>query len=160
MMTLEMNRTQMKEVPAPMTIEPFGKIDYWDMPDGRGRIVRAFILLGESQIEGAKTGLAIDYLAICANPYLEVLRVVDYGCLLRAYHSSSNHVRPAAQALSARLARGSADHKVAMIYWATGPSGKDIQVLGDLALWEVEKFDFDPPNHYGKGRQLLPALKH
>lgn len=136
-----------------MTVEPFGKVHYWDVPDGSGRIVRATILLGP-QIEGAKMGLAIDGSRSMEDLFGE--RLLEAGL-----PSPSNHVRvAAAQAMSAYLAKRSADRKVAAIYWATGPGGRDIQVLGDFAWSEVEKFDFSPPDHYGMGRQLLPALKY
>jgi hypothetical protein len=41
-----------------LVVEPFGKINYWDLPDG-GKRIRAYCLL-ENSIEGAQTGVAID----------------------------------------------------------------------------------------------------
>jgi len=41
-----------------LVVEPFGKINYWDLPDGSKRI-RAYFLM-ERPIEGAQTGVAID----------------------------------------------------------------------------------------------------
>ncbi len=58
-MAQKMDRTQMKEVPAANTVEPFGKVNYWDVPDGSGRMIRATILM-DVRIEGAKVGMAID----------------------------------------------------------------------------------------------------
>jgi len=151
-MTLQMDRTQMKEVPAPDTVEPFGKVNYWDVPDGSGRMIRATILM-EARIEGARMGMAID-----GSGSMEAL--FGKKPLSAFIPAPPNHVKPAAQAMSAYLAKRSADGKVTIIYWATGAAGKEIQLLGDLAVSEAEKFDFGPPAHYGTGTQLLPALKY
>ncbi len=62
--------------------------------------------------------------------------------------------------MSEYLAKKSADGKVVVIYWATGPGGKDIQFLGDLTADEAKKFEFAPPQVYGTGTQLLPALQY
>ena len=151
-MTLKMDRTQMQEVPAPDTVEPFGKVNYWDVPDGSGRMIRATILM-EVRIEGAMMGIAID-----GSGSMEDL--FGKKPLSAFIPAPPNHVRPAAQAMSSYLAKKSADGKVVTVYWATGPGGKDIQVLGDLTVAEAEKFDFGPPDHYGTGTQLLPAMQY
>jgi len=152
MTTYEMPRDKMQEVPSTMTVEPFGKINYWDPPDGRGRMVRATILM-DVQIEGAKVGIAID-----GSGSMEDL--FGKKPLSAFIPAPPNHVKPAAQAMSAYLAKRSADGKVAAIYWATGPAGREIQVLGDLTMAEAQQFDFGPPAQYGTGTQLLPALKY
>ncbi len=41
-----------------LVVEPFGKINYWDLPNG-GKRVRVYFVV-ENQIEGAQTGVAID----------------------------------------------------------------------------------------------------
>lgn len=151
-MTWEMPRDKMQEVSATATVEPFGKINYWDPPDGRGRMIRATILM-ERAIEGAKVGIAID-----GSGSMEDL--FGKKPLSAFIPAPPNHVKPAAQAMSAYLAKRAADGKVAAIYWATGPAGGEIQVLGDLAVAEAGQFDFGPPNHYGTGTLLLPALKY
>jgi hypothetical protein len=151
-MAQKIDRTQMQEVPAPETVEPFAKVNYWDMPDGSGRMVLAFIKMDVTR-EGAKMGIAID-----GSGSMEDL--FGKKPLSAFIPAPPNHVKPAAQAMSAYLAKKSADGKVAVIYWATGPGGKDIQVLGDLTAEEAEKFAFAPPTHYGTGTQLLPALQY
>ena len=151
-MTLKMDRTQMQEVPAPDTVEPFGKVNYWDVPDGSGRMIRATILM-EVRIEGAMMGIAID-----GSGSMEDL--FGKKPLSAFIPAPPNHVRPAAQAMSSYLAKKSADGKVVTVYWATGPGGKDTKLLGDLTVAEAEKFDFGPPDHYGTGTQLLPAMQY
>jgi hypothetical protein len=151
-MTQQMDRAQMQEVPAAMTVEPFGKVNYQDKPDGSGRMVRATILM-DVRIEGAVTGIAID-----GSGSMEDL--FGRKPLSKFIPAPPNNVRPTAQLMSEYLAQKSANGKVAAIYWATGPGGKDIQTLGDLSVDEAKKFDFGPPNQYGTGTQLLPALKY
>lgn len=151
-MTQKIDRTQMQEVPAPETVEPFAKVNYWDMPDGNGRMILAFIKMDVTR-EGARMGIAID-----GSGSMEDL--FGKKPLSAFIPAPPNHVKPAAQAMSAYLAKKSADGKVAVIYWATGPGGKDTEILGDLSAEEAGKFDFNPPTHYGTGTQLLPALQY
>ena len=151
-MSIKIDRTQMKEIPAPDTVEPFGKVNFWDIPDGSGRIVRATIPM-DVKIEGAKMGIAIDGSGSMENLF-------GKKPLSAFLPAPPNHVTPAAQAMSGYLARRSADGKVVAIYWATGPGGKDIEILGDLSENEAQQFAFNPPKYYGTGTQLLPALKY
>lgn len=148
-MTLKMDRTQMQEA---QSVEPFGKVNYWDMPNNQGRMVRATILM-DVRLEGAKTGLAID-----GSASMEPL--FGRKPLAAFLPPPPNNVKPTAQAMSAYLARKAADGKVAIIYWATGPAGEKVEVLGDVSATEAEQFAFEPPKHYGTGTQLLPALKY
>jgi len=136
-----------------MVVEPFARLCYWDLPDGSRR-VRVTILM-EPQIEGPnKMGIAVDGSWSMEDLFGE-------KSLAAGLPTSPNHVRRAAvQSTGPLLARMSADGRVALIYWATGPGGKDIQVLGDLTAAEAEKFDSGPPDHCGTDRQLLPALKY
>ncbi len=140
------------EVSPANTVEPFGKVNYWHAPGGQGQVVRATILM-DVRIEGAKMGMAIDGSASMESLF-------GRKPLSAFLPPPPNHVKPAAQAMSAYLAKKSADGKVVAIYWATGPEGREVQVLGDLTAEESQKFDFGPPKHYGTGTQLLPALKY
>lgn len=150
-MSVEIDRTQMKELPRASTVEPFTKVNYWDKPDGSARVIQAFIPL-EKPIEGAKMGLAIDGSGSMQNLFGRPPKGIIPG--------TPNHVQPVARLMSAYLAKKAADGRVATIYWAAGPGGKDIQVLGDLTTAEAEKHDFPPPNNYGTGTQLVPALQY
>ncbi len=151
-MAQKIDRTQMKEVPAGTVVDPFSKINYWDVPDSSARMILAFIKMDVTQ-EGAKMGIAID-----GSGSMEDL--FGKKPLSAFLPPPPNHVQPAAQAMSTYLAQKSADGKIATIYWATGPAGKDIQILGDFTVEEAQKFGFGPPEHYGTGTQLLPALKY
>ena len=48
----------MKTLPPSLVKDPFGKINYWDLPEG-GKRVRVYFLM-ENPIEGAQTGVALD----------------------------------------------------------------------------------------------------
>jgi hypothetical protein len=150
-MSIEIDRTRMKTVSREETVEPFTKVNYEDKADGSARIVQAFIPL-EKPIEGAKMGIAIDGSGSMEKLFGRPPKGIIPG--------TPNHVQPVARLMSAYLAKKAADGCVTAIYWATGPGGQDIQVLGDLTVAEAEKHDFLPPNHYGTGTQLLPALQY
>ena len=141
-MPTAIERSQMREVSASMTIEPFGKVNYWDLPSGEGRMVRATILT-EFHTEGAEFGLALD----CSGSMQNLFKPV-------------NHVKPAMQAVAGYLADKDRNGTVSVIYWATGPEGKDVQIIGDLTRDVAETYDFGPPERYGRGTQLLPALRY
>ena len=151
-MAEQIDREKMKLVPQAETREPFSKINYWDKPDGSGRMVLAFIKADVTR-EGSRMGIAIDGSG-SMEPLFGKKQVVAF------LPPQPNHVKPAAQAMSSYLASKSADGKVAVVYWAVGAGGKDIQVIGDLTTTEAEKFDFGVPANYGTGTQLLPALKY
>src|SRR5437660_10556422 len=72
-----------------------------------------------------------------------------------------NEVTPVAQKVCAYLARKiDADGGTTCIYWATGPGGSKIEVVGDLRAEEAEQHVFGPPKEFGTGTQLLPAVKY
>lgn len=150
-MAEQIDREKMKDLPPNDTLEPFSKINYWDKPDGSGRMVMAFIKADITR-EGSRMGIAIDGSG-SMEPLFGKKQVSAF------LPPQPNHVKPAAQAMSSYLASKSADGKVSVLYWATGPGGKDIQIIGDLSVPEAEKFEFKPPANYGTGTQLLPALK-
>jgi len=145
--------TDMQTVAAANTREPFGKINFWRLPDGSTQ-VRAFVLM-ERTVEGAKAGIAIDGSASMQSAFGRK------GCL--GFLSSApavNVVSPTAQKMCAYLARKlAADGKASAIYWATG-DGSEIETIGDLTADQAEKYDFAGPKTYGGGTKLLPALKY
>jgi hypothetical protein len=72
-----------------------------------------------------------------------------------------NQVTPVAQKICSYLARKiDADGGTTCIYWATGPHGSKIEVVGDLRAEEAEKHVFGPPRDFGTGTQLLPAVRY
>ncbi len=135
------------------THEPFGKINFWRLPDG-SRQVRAYILMDRA-IEGARVGIAIDGSASMRGAF--GLK----GCLgFLSSVPAVNTVSPTAQQMCTYLAdKLAADGKVSAIYWATG-NGSQIEVIGELTATQAEKHDFTGPKSFGGGTKLLPALKY
>ena len=150
-MSEDIDRSQMLGVDRRDLVQPFSKVDYWDKPDRSGRMVQAFIPM-EKPIEGARMGLAID-----ASGSMQAL----FGRKPRGIiPGTPNHVQPVARLMAAYFAKLAADGRVVTLYWAVGPGGKEIQVLGDLTAAEAENHAFDPPDNYGGGTRLLPALQY
>ncbi len=90
----------MRTLDQTLVVEPFGKINYWDLPDG-GKRVRAYFLM-ERPIEGAQTGVAID-----GSVSME-------GNFTRG----RNIVEEQARKLTAYLSKFDADGGTTVIYWA------------------------------------------
>src|SRR5271165_2832386 len=115
----------------------------------------------EPHKEGAQTGIALDGSGSMAKLYgvddgSRVLSPIFGGPKKRA-----NEVTPVAQKICAYLARKlDADGGTTCIYWATGPGGSRIEVIGDLRAEEAEQHVFGPPRDFGTGTQLLPAVKY
>src|SRR6185437_6338028 len=53
-----------------------------------------------------------------------------------------------------------ADGGTTCIYWAVGPNGGEIEVVGDFSADQAEQHTFGPPQDFGTGTQLLPAVKY
>jgi hypothetical protein len=72
-----------------------------------------------------------------------------------------NEMTPVAQKLCTYLARNiDADGGTTCIYWAVGPGGGQVEVVGDLTGDQAERHLFGPPKDFGTGTQLLPAVKY
>jgi hypothetical protein len=79
----------------------------------------------------------------------------------RKKQPATNEITPVAQNVCAYLARKiDADGGTTCIYWATGPGGSKIEVIGDLRAEQAEKHVFGPPREFGTGTQLLPAVRY
>ncbi len=151
-MSISINREQMKTLPAAQTVSPFGKVNYWDAPDGTGRAVLAYFVK-DLKGEHWQTGLALD-----GSGSMQDLFGIPP---LTIFHPKAvNQVRPVARGLSSYLAKKAGNGKVATLFWATGPDGKEIQNIGDLSVAEAETCEFNAPENYGTGTRLLPALKY
>src|SRR5436305_4686757 len=115
----------------------------------------------EARKEGAQTGIALDGSGSMSKLY----GVEDGSRVLSPIFGGpkrlQNEVTPVAQKLCAYLARKiDADGGTTCIYWATGPGGSKIEVVGDLTADQAEKHIFGPPQHFGTGTQLLPAVRY
>lgn len=151
---ITLSTEDMMTLPGPQTVEPFGKINYWDLPDGSRRI-RAYVLV-ERAIEGAKAGVAIDG-SVSMRSAFGARGLLGF----LSPSPAANVVSPAAQEMCAYLARKlSVDGRVSVIYWATGRGGGHIEEIADLTADEAERHTFVGPQRYGGGTKLLPALEY
>src|SRR5215467_13499856 len=148
----EVTMSQLKHV-----VDPFGEVNVYPADGGKTRVVATILM--EPHKEGAQTGIALDGSASMAKLY----GVGEEGGFLANLFGMAkprhNDVTPVAQKVCAYLARKiDADGGTTCIYWAVGPGGSQIEVVGDLRADEAERHVFGPPRDFGTGTQLLPAV--
>jgi hypothetical protein len=170
-----------------LVVEPFSKINSWDLPNG-GKRVRAYFLM-ERPIEGAQTGVAIDgsgsMQATFGQPTIRQVRqltdqdqrtlmrigvapdindpktlevLVSLGVLVRT-PPGPNIVEEQARKMTEYLSKFDADGGTTVIYWATG-DGRQIEVVGDLTGAQCPTASFASPKEFGNETHLLPAIKY
>src|SRR5262249_18126121 len=139
-------------------VDPFGEVNVYPAPGGRTRVVATILM--EPHKEGAQTGIALDGSGSMAKLY-----GVDQGgglvSALFGRRPARNEITPVAQKVCAYLARKiDADGGPTCIYWAVGPGGSEVEVVGDLTADQAERHVFGPPREFGTGTQLLPAVRY
>ncbi len=139
-------------------VDPFGEVNVYPSA-GRTRVVATILM--EPHKEGAQTGIALDGSGSMSKLY----GVEDGSRVLSPIFGGPkklhNEVTPVAQRICSYLARKiDADGGTTCIYWATGPGGREIELVGDLTADQAEKHVFGPPRNFGTGTQLLPAVKY
>src|SRR6266446_3646060 len=124
--------SQLKKV-----VDPFGEVNVYPAPGGKMRVVATILM--EPHKEGAQTGIALDGSGSMAKLY----GMDTGGGVLSSIFGRkqlANEVTPVAQQLCAYLARKiDADGGTTCIYWAVGPGGSEIEVVGDLTGDEAEQ---------------------
>ncbi len=146
--------SQLKKV-----VDPFGEVNIYPTASGRTRVVATILM--EPHREGTQTGIALDGSGSMAKLY----GVGQSGGILSAIFGGGeqphNEITPVAQKLCAYLARKiDSDGGTTCIYWAVGPGGGHVEVIGDLTVDQAEKHIFGPPRDFGTGTQLLPAVRY
>ncbi len=142
-------------------VEPFGEVNVYPAANNKQRVVATILM--EPHKEGTQTGIALDGSGSMANLY----GVGDdeggdiFSAIFGGGKPKSNEITPVAQKLCAYLARKiDADGGTTVIYWAVGPGGGQIQEVGDLRAEQAERHVFGPPDNFGTGTQLLPAVRY
>jgi hypothetical protein len=145
-------------------VEPFGEVNVYPVAGGNVRVVATVLM--EPQREGTQTGIALDGSA-SMTPVYGVVQQEEPGLLASIFGWGSppkkavNQITPVAQKICAHLAgKLDADGGTTVIYWATGPGGSRVEVVGDLTAEQAARHDFGPPKDFGTGTQLLPAVKY
>lgn len=146
---------QMKTV-----VDPFGEVNVYENASGGGRKRIVATILMSPHKEGAQTGIALDGSGSMRKLYgLETGRVLS--SVFGGPKKATNEITPVAQKICSYLARNiDADEGTTCIYWAVGPGGSQIEVVGDFTASEAESHTFGPPDDFGTGTQLLPAVKY
>jgi hypothetical protein len=147
--------TQLKHV-----VDPFGEVNVFRQPNGSLRVTATILM--EPRREGTQTGIALDGSGSMASLYgVDESAGGFFASLFGRKKQTVNEVTPVAQKLCAYLARKlDADGGTTCIYWATGPAGSQIEVVGDLTADQAEQHVFGPPQNFGTGTQLLPAVRY
>ena len=114
----------------------------------------------EPRREGTQTGIALD-----GSGSMRKLFGSDPGggvvSSIFAKPKIENVIAPVAQKICAYLARTiDADNGTTCIYWAVGPNGTQVEVVGDLTAEQAETHPFAGPQDFGTGTQLLPAVRY
>ena len=173
-----------------LVVEPFGKINYWELPSG-GKRVRAYFLM-ERPIEGAQTGVAIDGSASMQGPFGKLLLgqaskqdiecYAKRGMVALVTQDGQQYTSWSEQAVQDLVARGvfrytqniveqQAREMTAYLskFDADGGTtviywatgdGRQIEVVGDLTGKQCPTHRFDGPQNYGQATHLLPAIKY
>jgi hypothetical protein len=141
-------------------VEPFGEVNVHPAAGGKVRVVATILM--EPHKEGAQTGIALDGSGSMAGLYgVEEGGGGFLASLFGFKKQTHNDVTPMAQKVCSYLARKiDADGGTTCIYWATGPGGSQIEVVGDLTADQSERHVFGPPREFGSGTQLLPAVRY
>lgn len=140
-------------------VDPFGEVNVYPQPGGKVRVVATILM--EPRREGTQTGIALDGSGSMASLYGEEESGGFFGGLFGKKKRTANEITPVAQKVCAHLARKlDADGGTTCIYWATGPGGSRIEVVGDLTADQAEQHYFGPPRDFGTGTQLLPAVRY
>jgi hypothetical protein len=141
-------------------VEPFGEVNVHPGSGGKVRVIATILM--EPHKEGAQTGIALDGSGSMSSLYgVEEGGVGFLASLFGFKKQAQNEVTPVAQKVCAYLARKiDADGGTTCIYWATGPGGSQIEVVGDLTADQAERHVFGPPREFGSGTQLLPAVRY
>lgn len=142
----------MSQLPSNLVVEPFGEINTF--PDPSGIRVRATILM-KPTVEGAQTGLAIDGSASMKGAFGAA------GAVSSLFASASpNIVEPVAKTIGTFLANFDSDGQTTVIYWACGMGGMELEDLGDMTSADIKAKAFLPPQNFGSGTKLLPAIQY
>jgi hypothetical protein len=140
--------------------EAFGEVNVYPAAGGKTRVVATILM--EPHKEGTQTGIALDGSGSMAELY--GVSQGGGGFFARLFGLEKppvNQVTPVAQQVCAYLARKlDADGGTTAVYWAVGPGGGQIEVVGDLTAEQAERHTFGPPQNFGSGTRLLPAVQY
>ena len=133
---------------------PLADVNVLPMKDGKIEIVACFkpdpdILVGEGE---TRVVLALD----ASRSIKEMFGGGVFG-------TTPNYVQIIAHKLGEMLSSVSRSGTVSIIYWALGPSGNQMELVGHLSSEEIQNTKIIGPNSkkfkWGGGTQMLPAVR-
>jgi hypothetical protein len=138
-------------------VEPFGEVNIHPKPDGSIDVVATILMVPD--IEGARTGLALDASASMKKMYGISAAV---SALFAKASSALNVVEPVARTMAAYLANFSSTSSSRLIYWAVSSDGSMIEEIGDVTQESADSVSINGPKkqQWGRGTKLLPPVKY
>ncbi|WP_439631570.1 VWA domain-containing protein [Gemmata sp.] len=136
-------------------VEPFGEVNVYRRPDGALEVVATILM--EPDIEGARTGLALDGSASMQKMYGANAVVSP---LFRKASAANNVVEPVARMMAGHLARFAGDGRAHVIYWACSPDGSAIEPLGACSAAGADALPVRGPKQWGRQTKLLPPVRY
>ncbi len=184
------DESKMFTLAAERVVEPFSKVNYWDLSNG-GKRVRVYFLM-ERPIEGAQTGMAIDGSASMKGPFGRLLlgtpspsEVESYrkrGMISTITQDNQQFNRWSQEAVDELVKRGIfryTDNIVSpqarnmtsylskfdadggtTVIYWATGDGQQIEEVGDLTSAQCLLHKFEGPQRYGNATHLLPAVKY
>jgi hypothetical protein len=135
-------------------VEPFGEVNVYRRPDQSIEVVATILM--EPDIEGARTGLALDGSASMKKMYGANAPV---SALFRKAVGAENVVEPVARMMAGYLARFAGDGKTTLVYWACNPDGSGVEPIGSITEAQAETLSVRGPKNWGRGTKLLPPVR-
>jgi hypothetical protein len=138
-------------------VEPFGEVNVHRRPDGRLGVTATILKVPD--VEGARTGLALDASASMKQMY--GLSGLIGGPFAKAA-GVPNVVEPVARTMAAFLANFSATGRADLVYWAVAPDGSQVEPIGSFDEAAAATAVITGPRKYvwGRGTKLLPPLRY
>ncbi|MBU8895276.1 VWA domain-containing protein [Corallococcus sp. M34] len=135
-------------------VEPFSDLH---LEEGRVRAV----LLHDPTVEGLDMAIYVDASGSMKNEYAYTQPTRTFLEWLRGtpLKEASNQVEPQVQWMLEYLATKDRNGLLRVAYWATGNSGKEIEVIGELKGTDVKQYKFPGAKKLGGYTYLVPALK-
>src|SRR5262249_7288641 len=129
-------------------VEPFGEVNVHPAPGGKVKVIATILM--EPRREGTQTGIALDGSGSMSSLYgIESDGGSGFFAVLFGRKKATparNEITPVAQKICAYLARKlDADGGTTCVYWAVGPGGAQIEVVGALTADQAEQHVFGPP---------------
>lgn len=140
-----------------MVVKPgsplFGKVNVYDPRNGRRR-VEIYVRI-EQRIENMKVGIAID-----ASASMQPNFAANIPKAFR--QPGQNMMEPVVRGFTRFLCQLSGDGTTRVIYWAVGPGGREIEIVGDIDSESAPSFPVEGPvqKAWGGDTHLLPVIDY